>query len=86
MTDSSPFDFAEDSNQIYVLSNHETDTMALYLFDLETESFVEQLYHDPEFDIDQVVVNMKSGKLEGLSVGGDEYKFVWVDEASQTRN
>ena len=38
------------SNEFYVLSNHETDTAALYTFDLETRQFGEMQFMHPKYD------------------------------------
>ncbi|CAN0492984.1 unnamed protein product, partial [Scytosiphon promiscuus] len=38
------------SDVFYVVSNHETDTAALYTYDLSTESFEEMLFHHPQYD------------------------------------
>ena len=75
-----PVAFAEKTNQIYALSNHETDTQALYLYDIETESFVEQLYHNPDFDISEVFVNSLTGALQAVRFEADQTNTVWFDD------
>ncbi len=38
------------SNEFYVLSNHETDTAAIYTYDLETRQFGEMQFMHPQYD------------------------------------
>ena len=38
------------SNEFYVLSNHETDTAAIYTYDLETREFGEMQFMHPQYD------------------------------------
>lgn len=74
-----PSAFAEDLNHIYVFSNHQTDTQALYLFDLETGQFLEQLYHNPSFDVSGIWVDSKTGKLQRISYFDSENRNIWFD-------
>lgn len=76
-----PFEFAENIDQVYVGSNHETDTLALYLFDIREEQFVKQIYHNPDFDVDSVTVDERSGALVSVSYGEDGQEVIWFDEA-----
>lgn len=76
-----PYAFAEDIDQLYVGSNHETDTLALYLFDIRTEAFVEQVYHNPEYDIGSISVDTRNGKLVSISYAADGVEDVWFDES-----
>lgn len=76
-----PLAFSEDENQIYVVSNHETDTTALYLFDIRTGEFVEKIYHNPSFDVTGVNVHQTTGKLQGVTFEAEETKTVWFDDA-----
>lgn len=39
-----------ESNEFYVLSNHETDTSAIYIYDAEKQEFGEMQFMHPEFD------------------------------------
>ena len=75
--------FAENPNQLYVLSNHETDTMALYLFDIATEKFLKQIYHNPSYDVSGVTTNDKTGALESVSFAGDEFETIWFDDEAE---
>lgn len=76
-----PLGFAQDIDQAYVASNHETDTLALYLFDLGDEAFVRQLYHNPDFDIDSATIDDRTGALISVEYGGESERVVWFDEA-----
>lgn len=74
-----PYAFAEDIDQIYVGSNHETDTLALYLFDVRTEAFVRQVFHNPDFDISSVNLDSRNGKLVSVAYGADGIEEHWFD-------
>jgi dipeptidyl aminopeptidase/acylaminoacyl peptidase len=79
-----PLEFAEDIDQVYVASNHETDTLALYLFDIREENFVKQLYHNPDFDVDSVSVDERTGALISISYGESGGETIWFnDEINQ---
>lgn len=75
-----PLSFAEDIDQLYVASNHETDTLALYLFDIRKEAFVRQIYHNPDFDISSIMIDERTGELLGLFYGADGDEAIWFDE------
>jgi len=61
-----PLAFSPNPNQIYVLSNHESDTDALYLFDIAKDEFVEQLYLHPEVDISSIGIDRMTGELQRI--------------------
>lgn len=76
-----PLEFAEDLNQLYVASNHETDTMALYLFDFVEERFIKRIYHNPDYDVTRVSIDDRNGKLISVHFGDDGSGVKWFDEA-----
>lgn len=75
-----PLAFAEDIDQLYVASNHETDTLALYLFDIREEGYVEQIYHNPHYDIDSIKFDSRDGKLVSVTFGAEGVEEHWFDE------
>ena len=50
------------SNEFYVLSNHETDTAAIYTFDLETRAFGEMQFMHPRYDATGVRTRLDEDK------------------------
>ncbi len=53
-----------DSNEFYVLSNHETDTAAIYIFDAEKQEFGEMQFMHPKYDA--------TGLYQVVGLGGEE--------------
>jgi len=74
-----PLAFAEDINHLYATSNHETDTQALYLFDVSTGKFLRQVYHNPSFDVSGVKVDSTTGKLQSVTFSAEEDETIWFD-------
>jgi dipeptidyl aminopeptidase/acylaminoacyl peptidase len=72
--------FAEDENQVYVSSAHETDTRALYLFDIPSGEFVKQIYHNPDFEIAGIRSDERTGKLQSVTFEGEQSHTVWFDD------
>jgi dipeptidyl aminopeptidase/acylaminoacyl peptidase len=72
--------FAEDENQVYVSSAHETDTRALYLFDIPSGEFVKQIYHNPDFDIAGIRHDIRTGKLLSITYEGEQSHTIWLDD------
>ena len=67
------------SNEFYVLSNHETDTAAIYTFDLETRQFGEMQFMHPQYDATGVRTRLDDEKNDVIigftftGKGGDVY-------------
>lgn len=77
------FVFAENENQIYVFSRHETDTVALYLFDIPTGEFITQIYHNPDFDLDHIRFDPKDGQLQAVVYEAERSHTIWFDEIAK---
>ena len=50
----------DDPNELWVVSNHESDTAGIYAYDLETQQFTELLFRHPEFDARDVMTTLDS--------------------------
>lgn len=73
-----PLAFSSNPNQIYVLSNHESDTDALYLFDIAQDKFVEQLYRHPNVDISSIGIDRLTGELQRIHFVEDSLSTIYV--------
>ena len=75
-------DFAEDLNKAYVVSNHERDPGALYLYDIANDSFEKKLFEHPTNDIWGVDTDKDTGKLLGVgfSQDSDENNYEWLED------
>ena len=70
------------SNEFYVLSNHETDTAAIYTFDLETREFGEMQFMHPQYDATGVRTRLdeeKNDVILGFSYTGKAGDLYFVD-------
>ncbi len=67
------------SNEFYVQSNHETDTAAIYTYDLETREFGEMQFMHPQYDATGVRTRLDEEKNDVIigftftGKGGDVY-------------
>lgn len=48
----------DDPNELWVLSNHESDTAGIYAYDLDAQQFTELLFRHPEFDAQDVMTKL----------------------------
>ena len=70
------------SNEFYVLSNHETDTAAIYNFDLETREFGEMQFMHPQYDATGVRTRLdeeKNDVIIGFTFTGKARDVYLVD-------
>ena len=75
--------FAENEDQIYVFSRHETNTTALYLFDIPSGEFVSQIYHNPDFDLDHIRFDPTDGQLQAVVYEAERSHTIWFDEIAK---
>lgn len=73
-----PVGFTEDGRRFFVLSNHASDTMALYRFEPEGPRF-ELVRENEEFDVADVDWNASRNKIVGLTLNGLSPKYVILD-------
>ncbi len=74
-----PLSFTENPNILYVASNHETNTLALYRFNIATGTFLEQIHHNPDYDISSIMTHGDTGALQGIQFSGGNVNTVWFD-------
>ncbi|MEM6912360.1 MAG: prolyl oligopeptidase family serine peptidase, partial [Pseudomonadota bacterium] len=82
------YGFPQDERYAYVGSNHETDTVALYLFDIQSGDFLEQIYHDPSSDLYGIVQRPSDGEVVGVKYADTRIRIRWLEqgeEESRTR-
>jgi dipeptidyl aminopeptidase/acylaminoacyl peptidase len=65
------FGFGADLDNLLVGSRHETDTIALYTYDLNKRAFSKQLFHDKDVDVSRVRID-RAGNLTGAVVVKEE--------------
>ncbi|HYC05310.1 MAG TPA: S9 family peptidase [Azospirillaceae bacterium] len=73
--------FGEDLNRPYVVSSHESDTAAVYQFDLASNQFGGKVAEAPGYDITGAVT--KAGKVVGFSWTEDMPNIRWLDPEKQ---
>ncbi|MEM9840009.1 MAG: S9 family peptidase [Pseudomonadota bacterium] len=73
--------FPLDPAKAYVASDHETDTAALYVYDIPTDSFEEMLFSHPTSDIYDVEQDPKTGRAIGAVYGEDTVLVHWFEKS-----
>lgn len=78
---------AGDTDQIYFASNREKNTMALYLYDVSVNRIVEEIAHDPDYDIVDLtdgscipLASPKSDRWVGFVYQRDKPTTLWLDQ------
>ena len=61
----------------YVLSDHETDTAALYLFDIDNDRFTEQLFSHPTSDVSGIRLDPRTGEAIGVLYAEESGNISW---------
>ena len=64
--------FPNTRSKAFVLSDHETDTLALYIFDIEADAFAEQLYSHPVSDVYGIRQRLSDGAAYGAFFAEDD--------------
>ncbi|MEM9840010.1 MAG: S9 family peptidase [Pseudomonadota bacterium] len=65
---------------VYVASDHETDTQALYSFDIEAGDFKEQLFVHPTSDVYGIAQDTSDGRVIGVSYAEETGKIEWFED------
>ncbi len=75
-----PLGFGPDDDTLYVASDHESETLALYAFDLPSRSFREKLFGHPEFDVaEDLVFSLRRNALLAVPYYEDSLRFHFFD-------
>ncbi len=75
-----PLGFGADDKTLYVASNHESDTSALYEFDLETNQFGRKLFGHPDFDVyGSLVISQQRDALLAVPYFEDTLHYHFTD-------
>ncbi|MEO1658019.1 MAG: prolyl oligopeptidase family serine peptidase [Pseudomonadota bacterium] len=77
------YGFPKDLRYAYVGSNHETDTEALYLYDIQKGKFAEQLFHDPASDLYGIVQRVSDGELIGVKYADSRVRIHWLEDEEE---
>jgi prolyl oligopeptidase PreP (S9A serine peptidase family) len=72
----------EHANRMYVLSNHESDRMALYEYDLEEKAFLEKLFEHPRYDLGGGIENREK-RLVGVWYYADSRRHHFIDDRAR---
>ncbi|MEM9810380.1 MAG: prolyl oligopeptidase family serine peptidase [Pseudomonadota bacterium] len=72
--------FPNSPNKAFVLSDHETPTMALYVFDIDTDSFGQQLFSHPTADVYGVRQRISDGAAYGAVFAGEDSRVHYFSD------
>ncbi|WP_370338711.1 alpha/beta hydrolase family protein [Parvularcula marina] len=73
--------FPHDRTTAYVASSHETETEALYLYDIPSDSFVERIFHTPTSDVYNIIQQRSDGEVLGVTFAEDDGEVHWLGES-----
>ncbi len=76
----SPADFTYDNKKLYVISNLNRDTTALYIYNPETKQQEELLYERNDVDLGDIITSDKRKKLTGLTYATDKMHHHFFDK------
>lgn len=79
-SDLEPIAFGFDDKTMIVRSNHETDTYALYKFDLETATLGEKIYENPDYDTDDLITSEANGEILAATYTEDYQEYYFFNE------
>jgi len=78
-----PFGFGSDPDILYVGTNHRTDTVSLYPFDMRTGELGELIYSNPRYDLSGIIVSSETDDLIGVHYIADEPERHYFSEAAE---
>ncbi len=78
-----PLAFAGDSNEVYVLSNQERDTRALFTFDLSSGRLGELLFAHDSVDVSGIVLSRDGSRAIGARFETDRSRIHYFDAYRQ---
>ena len=78
-----PFGFAADNRTLYLVSDKDCDTGALYAYDLATGEYGLPIFSTPEGEITGIILSPKHDKLLGVCYETDRERVKWLDPAWQ---
>lgn len=67
-----PVAFLKDNKTMLVVSNMDTVTTSLYLYDTETHQIVEQVFNDPTYDLGGIMMHPKRNDFLGITMQRDK--------------
>ena len=81
----------DNMNEIFVVSNHESDTAGIYAYDIAKQDFTELLFRHPKYDASGYRTirdeeNPRRQYLTGFAYDGRGGEVVWIDEAEKAFN
>ena len=74
-----PLAFGADANQLFVLSNHESDRRGLYRFNISEQKFTKKIYQHPRYDVSGAIVSSDDRQVIGVSLTSDGTQTIYFD-------
>jgi len=75
----SPVAFLKDNKTMLVVSNMDSDTMALYTYDTDTHEITEKIFNDPIYDLGGVMIHPKRNDFLGITMQRDKPSIEFFD-------
>jgi dipeptidyl aminopeptidase/acylaminoacyl peptidase len=68
-----------DPDLLYLLSDHDGDTIGLYSYRLSSRSFKDLMFRHPEVDVSGITLDPSGTEIQGVSFVDDEAGMHWFD-------
>jgi acetyl esterase/lipase len=74
-----PIAFDGDDRTLFVASNIDRDTTAIFRYDTETRTLGELVHSDPVYDVDNVIWDEAKKKIVGVAIAAERPRVHWLD-------
>jgi len=79
------FGFDSDPNILYVGSNHEGGTTAVYRYDVKARQYSNKVFSHPDVDVRSVIWNKQTWKPRRVEYISDSAQYVWWEVSAESR-
>ncbi len=75
----SPITLSRTKDELYAISTHASDTLALYTYDIGTQTFKERIYSHPNYDVSGALISTTSRNVVGAAYTDDLPRRHFID-------
>ncbi len=75
---------AEDQGHYYVIvEGEDVKSRSVKVYDVKSDSFVRDVYSDPQYDVSSALINAETGDYAGVAVWRDRLEYEFIDKSLQ---
>ena len=78
-----PLGFDGDNQTLWVRSNRDRDTAAIFTYDPVAKKTLREVFADPVYDANDIIYSPNSGKVIGVSIVREGWETQWLDPSSE---